>query len=105
MESAYTLYDDNRLSPRSLDTGEYRLIRFDGECRKGAVEIKIASDGTYSGAPEQVKFRFVVNCIDKAPKSIEINNKKTQYRFDPASRTVEFDFEFRPGTSATVKIK
>ena len=105
VESVYTLYDDNRLSPRSLDTGEYRLIRFDGECRKGAVEIKIASEGTYPGAPEQVKLRFVVNCINKAPKSIEINNKKTQYRFDPAARTVEFDFEFRPGTPATVKIK
>lgn len=76
VESVYTLYDDNRLSPRSLDTGEYRLIRFDGECRKGAVEIKIASEGTYPGAPEQVKLRFVVNCINKAPKSIEINNKK-----------------------------
>lgn len=102
---SYTLYDDNRVSPRSIEDGEYRLINFEGRQRKGVVEIDVSAEGTYPGAPEAVKLHFVVNCIGKAPKSVEVNKTKTEYRFNPAARTVEFEFEFRPEQPVTVKIK
>ena len=58
VESHYTLYDDNHISPCSIEDGQYRLLHFSGVMKDGKVDISITPEGTYEGAPEAVKLHF-----------------------------------------------
>ncbi len=105
VRSEYTLYDDNHISPSSLEKKEFRLIKFRGDCTEKHTEINISSEGTYPGAPETVELQFAVNCMSRAPKAVEVDGKKTQYLYSPTKRTIDFTVNFVPGKDNTVIIK
>lgn len=71
-ESSYTLYDDNRISPRALADGQYRLIHFKGVDKGDSVEIEITSEGSYTGAPETVDFTFKVYMGEDTPREYKL---------------------------------
>ncbi len=72
VESHYTLYDDNRMSPRALADSEYRLIHFTGEMKDGMVNIAISPEGTYPGAPEVVKLHFRIVLPDGSVRTFDV---------------------------------
>ncbi|MCH5236909.1 MAG: DUF5110 domain-containing protein [Muribaculaceae bacterium] len=47
----FVLYDDNRMSPVSLEKGEYQLITFQGEKNYGADTVTLTAGGKYPGMP------------------------------------------------------
>lgn len=64
--SGYTLYDDNRLSPRSLADGEYTLIEFKGTVNGADVAVEAVQRGHYAGMPEVRTLTFVLPGIKAA---------------------------------------
>ncbi len=69
VESEYTLYDDDRVSPRSLAEGKYRLITFRGTDHS----IRISSAGTYPGAPKTVTLTFTIEGRTGQPANVAIS--------------------------------
>ena len=56
--SAYTLFDDDRKSPRSLADAAYQLITFKGDDKKNSIVIEVSSEGSYKGMPERRELTF-----------------------------------------------
>ena len=57
--SSYTLFDDNRLSPLSLNEGAYQLTTFSASPGDTFTEISLSSNGgIYSGMPPYRDFTF-----------------------------------------------
>lgn len=50
--SNYTLFDDDRLSPTSIEQGQYRLTTFSGKRDAGSTMVEFRGEGTYAGAPQ-----------------------------------------------------
>lgn len=71
--SSYTLFDDDRISPLSIEEGKYRLTTFSGHHDRLTTEISIESNGgTYPGAPDTQILTFEVENIQKSPSKVEL---------------------------------
>lgn len=98
--SEYTLYDDDRLSPKALENGDYRLINFKTETTAaGTSSIKISSEGNYPGAPSKISFDFKVLGLDFEPSSVTIVGGKLKK--DGAS---SFTVTFTPGSETEITV-
>lgn len=70
----YTMYDDNRLSPRSLSEGAYRLLEFSGSASGDAVIINYsAAEGGYEGMASTSLLTFEIMAQSAPPASVAIN--------------------------------
>ncbi len=106
VKSSYTLFDDNRLSPRSLAEHAYRLITFEGDCQEdGDCTVTISSEGCYEGAPANVAIDFRVPGQKRAPKTVTVNGRKTRFSFDSRSGTIAFKLTFKPDIKTEISIK
>ncbi len=98
--SEYTLYDDNRLSPKALENGEYRLINFKAETTAaGTSSIRISSEGTYPGAPSKITFDFKVLGLGFEPSSATIVGGKLK-----KNGANSFTVTFTPGIEAEITV-
>ena len=105
IESDYTLFDDNRMSPRSLAQGSYRLIRFNGDCAdNGDMKITISSEGTYDMTPDKIDIDFKVPGLAAAPSSVTVNGKKTKFIYDSNSGLLSVKLKFVPGKTTEISI-
>lgn len=92
--STYLLYDDNRISPRSLQEGAYRLVSFSGiEDPEEGLVITLASEGSYEGMPAEAVYYFEVPGMESAPSVIKANGEELladKWSYDSATRTLRF---------------
>jgi hypothetical protein len=69
--STYTMFDDDKSNPKSLEENEYNLIYFDGFYANDEIEIDISNNGlSYSGMPEQRALIFELFRIMNNPESV-----------------------------------
>ena len=104
VKSEYTLFDDNRTTPGTIDRGHYRLLHFEGKDTGKKISIRLTSEGTYPGAPAVVALNFRVNCQNAAPRSVKAGKDVLQYRFDAKTRTLEFTVRYTPGAKTDIVI-
>ena len=72
-ESQFTLFDDNRKSPVSLEENDYQLTTFKGRSADGKTEISISATGKYKGMPEGRNLTIEIPGVKK-PSKIEMSN-------------------------------
>lgn len=85
VESRYTLYDDNHISPRSIEKGQYRLLNFCGVMKDGKIDISITPEGTYDGAPDAVRFNFRIVLPDGTVRPHEMTLRPQDGRTETLS--------------------
>lgn len=91
--SEYTLYDDDRMSARSIADRQYRLITFKAAAAKEAGQpytISISSEGSYQGAPASTTYRFEVFGCKARPKTVKAGDKKVKFVYDAARCCLTF---------------
>lgn len=92
--TSYTLFDDDRVSPRSLENGEYRLTTFSGVKKGKEITVDIDSEGTYPGIAPVQRYTFLVQGIGKRPSRVEISGQVFQgWKYDAASRVLSIPVE------------
>lgn len=114
-KSEYTMFEDDRKSPTSLENGEYALLKFEGEKKGNDIEIKMTTEGSYKGMPESKMIEFEVIGI-ASPKQIVWNGtelprsqslraiRQYGYTYDATTRTAHLRFPYPPGvTTITIK--
>ena len=116
-ETTYTLFDDDRKSPTSLEDGKYQLTYFTGERRGTETEISLRTNGgNYKDMPA-VRI-MTIQIVDIAkPKSVSLSDgtpleeaaslkmiRQYGWTYDAKSRTlsVKFAWNYTP-LSLTVK--
>ncbi|MDE7159647.1 MAG: DUF5110 domain-containing protein [Muribaculaceae bacterium] len=97
----YTLFDDDRKSPTSLEDGAYQLTTFSGCDQGGEVHIRLSSSGNgYEGMPPFRQLTFEVIGVKK-PKTVTASNgvpmpecvsvkaiRQSGWSYDAATRTL-----------------
>lgn len=101
--TAYSLFDDNRISPRSIADRQYRLVNFRASAGPDGADIAISSTGTYPGAPAQIVFDFRINCM-AAPATVSVDGFPVDAVYDSAERVVSFSIPYVAGTETAVRI-
>ncbi len=106
--STYLLYDDNRLSPRSLQEGAFRLVSFQGiaDPEEGMI-ITLGAEGSYEGMPAEAVYDFEVPGLAKQPASVKVNGEPlpdSAWSFDSATSTLRFTLRW-PYTRTLITIE
>lgn len=101
----YVMFDDNRLSPTSLEDGQYQLTTFTGSKQGSEIYVDISSQGSYTEMPP-VRMITLQIMNTGAPKSVEVNGKPLKanpslkairqygYNYDSATRTISVVFPY-----------
>ncbi|MDE6692510.1 MAG: DUF5110 domain-containing protein [Muribaculaceae bacterium] len=103
VESSFTLYDDNRISPQSLSSGEYRLITFKGDCTPGGTSIEISSVGGYPEAPTIFDLTFCVKNPAMANAKVTVDGKEVKTANGADGLT--FRFKYQPDKVTNIEIR
>lgn len=105
VKSEYTLFDDDRMSPKSLKDGQYRLVNFAGDCAEdGNISICVNSEGAYKGASDTIALDFVLPGLSRKPQQVALNGKNIKYKYDDATGRLSFKVKFTAGQQSDVKI-
>lgn len=76
-KSEYTLFDDDRVSTRTIDDKKYQLIKFLSRENDEYITISLDTEGWgYANMPEQRNFTFEVISLDKAPQKVLLGKTK-----------------------------
>lgn len=98
-KTSYTMFDDNKLSPTSLEDGAYQLTTFTGQKSPASIEIELATTGSYEGMPEFKQLALEIVDAD-IPKEVKFGDKvlppaltpkairQFGWAYDPVNRVV-----------------
>lgn len=111
-ETTYTMFEDDRLSPNSLQEGAYKLMDFTGKKENGKITVDLSSSGRgYEGMPQVKMLTFEVVGVPRAPKGVTISNgdamersmslkaiRQSGWYYDAATRSVyvRFPWDYAP---------
>lgn len=105
VNSKYTLFDDDRMTPDTLEKGRYRLIHFVGNCdADDNIKVKITSEGTYVGAPKVIDMDFCVQGLGHKPSEVLVNGKKTKVNYDEIKGVATVKIKFIPEQTTEISI-
>ncbi len=99
VESQFTMYDDDRLSASSLESGRYSLLTFTGNSGR---RINITSAGTYTGAPATIDLRLVIHRA-AAPATFRVNGRNLKARFDAHAHTLTLNLRWPVGRPLNIE--
>lgn len=110
-ETEYVLYDDNHMSPTSLEDGQYQLIYFNGQRKGTNYEVSLRTNGrSYVGMPETRMITMQFMNVSK-PKKVSLSDDSRMeesaspkairlygwyYDKDMKTLTVKFPWSYKP---------
>lgn len=100
-ESSFTMFEDDRMSARSLDKNEYALVTFQGDETESEIDINAVYSGNYPGAPAVKKMEFSLPGV-AAPSTVTCGGKKLRnakkgtgfYHYDAATSTLTINVDW-----------
>ncbi len=107
-KSEYTLFEDDRKSPGSLDEGAYSLINFTGEASIEGINLDISSQGTYPGAPKVKDLTFRIHLVDGDPSSVSVDGHKLKrgaWKFDRSESMLTFKIKWNVDKPLAIHIR
>lgn len=93
-ETSYTMFDDNRLSPTSLEDGTYQLTTFTGKQAGKMISIAMSTNGgKYEGMAE---FRqLTMEVVDVVcPKSVRLSDGTVLEQFESARMIRQYGWTY-----------
>ncbi len=97
MKSEAVVFDDNHLSPTSLEEKAYQLTRIEAIPGAKSVEFKLTSEGRFVGMPATKQITLVIEDREKAPSSVTVNGKKlgkSDWKYDSKAKTLTVNFSW-----------
>lgn len=105
--SEYTLFDDDRRDPESLERGNYALTYFTGTPTAGGYDITMESRGEYPGMPALRQIDLQIVGTGK-PASVKIDGETlaaSAWSYDRATRTLTVPVRLSRKATVTVSVK
>lgn len=93
--SNFTLFDDDRLSAKSLEEGKYQLSSFSGISSDSETILQFeANRGSYQGMPTSRTITFKIINLSYRPESVYLENGNTvpEWSFDSKTHNLTFNF-------------
>ena len=102
--TVYTMYDDNRMSPTSLEDKAYQLTTFSGEKRFGSISVDITSNGgKYPGMPATRMYTLDIMDVDK-PSKVNLSDNSPMEEFESPMMIRQYGWTY-DDTTRTLTIK
>ena len=87
-ESEYTMFDDDRMSPTSLQDGAFALTTFKAQPEGSGLRITVETRGEYKGMPKERSFQMEIVGTAR-PATVMIDGKVSKdWKYDAKTRTL-----------------
>ena len=103
VNSVYTLYDDNRMSPTSLEDKQYQLITFMGEKKFNTVVVDLSAEGKYAEMPTTRMITLEIMDVDK-PGRVWLSDNSIMEEYDSPKMIRQYGWCYDESTR-TLSIK
>ncbi len=98
-KSEYTLFDDDRVSTRTIDDKKYQLIKFLSRENDEYLTISLDTEGWgYVNMPEQRNLTFEIISLDKAPQKVLLGKTKLK-KVKSKADLVDNSYFYESGTN------
>lgn len=98
-KSEYTLFDDDRVSTRTIDEKKYQLIKFLSRENDEYLTISLDTEGWgYANMPEQRNLTFEIISLDKAPQKVLLGKTKLK-KVKSKADLVDNSYFYESGTN------
>ena len=102
-QTVYTMYDDNRMSPTSLEKNEYQLISFMGQKSFGTVSVDLSASGKYPGMPASRMITLDIMDVKK-PSKVSLSDNTAMEEFESPKMIRQYGWYYDEETKTlTVK--
>lgn len=102
--TSYELFDDNRMSPTSLENKQYQLIHFSGEKTFSGVTVNLQTNGgKYVGMPTSRQITLEMMGVED-PSKVTLSDNSIMERFESPIMIRQYGYCYDAGTKTlTVK--
>lgn len=101
--TSYDLFDDNKMSPTSLEDKQYQIINFSGEKSYGAVTVNLHATGKYPGMPDTRQITLEIMDVDD-PSKVTLSDKSAMERFNSPKEIRQYGYCYdRETRTLTIK--
>lgn len=96
--TAYELYDDNKMSPTSLEDKQFQLINFSGEKTYSGITVNLQTNGgKYPGMPDLRMITLEVMDVDN-PSDVILSDKSRMERFESPKAIRQYGYCYNAAT-------
>lgn len=81
-ETSYTLFDDNHVSPTSIEDEQYRLDTFTGRRQNAETQIRISGKGGYDGMADVRMYTIEISDTPRAPRNVTLSTGDQKVKLD-----------------------
>ncbi|WP_369412172.1 TIM-barrel domain-containing protein [Hanstruepera marina] len=103
-ESAREVYNDDGLTRNAYEKGMYELLEFEAEIDKNSLEIELEAETGTNYSTNTKEINLIVRNIEREPKSIKINGKKSQYNYSINTKQVTIPVSWNTAKETEIKI-
>lgn len=93
-ESEYTMFEDDRTSNTSLESGRYALITMKGADTEKEITVEMTTRGDYPGQPAQKEISLVFENVSK-PATVNTGTGRLSWKYDPETRRLTVNFKWK----------
>ncbi|WP_250433191.1 TIM-barrel domain-containing protein [Hanstruepera flava] len=103
-ESERQVYNDDGLTPNAFEKGMFELLEFEAEMESNCLEIEFEAETGTNYSTNTKEVNLIVHNIEREPKNVKINGKKSQYDFNINTKQVTIPVSWNTAKEAEVKI-
>jgi alpha-glucosidase len=103
-ESERQVYNDDGLTPNAFEKGMFELLEFEAEMESNCLEIEFEAETGANYSTNTKEINLIVHNIEREPKSIKINGKKSQYDFNINTKQVTIPVIWKTAKETEIKI-
>ncbi|ASB49699.1 TIM-barrel domain-containing protein [Alkalitalea saponilacus] len=77
------MFMDDGENPTSIENGEYELVSYQATNTGRQLKIEVnCNKGNYYGKPEQRHYNVIIHNLEKEPRRVNINGRRSDFSFD-----------------------
>ncbi|MEZ4795567.1 MAG: glycoside hydrolase family 31 protein [Flavobacteriaceae bacterium] len=98
------VYNDDGLTPNAYEKGMFELLEFEAEIEKNCLEIEFEAETGTNFKTNNKKIQLIVHNIEREPKNIKTNGKKTKYVWNSTTKQLTVPVTWNTAKETEIKI-
>src|SRR5690606_8596454 len=104
-ETDYELYNDDGTLSNAFENGHYEILEFEAELDKHWLELDFEAELGEQYGPSTKRIELILHNIQKAPKKLKIDRKRTPIEYNSDKKTVHIPLTWNTNKKKTITLK
>ena len=103
-ESEREFYNDDGLTNKAFEKGQYEILEFEFEKEKRYFEVEFEAEIGKNYQSEEKQINLILHNIERTPKHVKLERKKLEYNYDSQNNTLSIPVVWNTSEEIVLKI-